>query len=101
GHATHGGNNYHEITFGRSVANDFDNFADAGCVAHRCPAKLHDSKWPLHGRRKLRIHKDIYLPPQSSPTARLSAGAAMGWGDPMTEEAGFRSDREYQALCFR
>ena len=41
------------------------------------------------------------LPPQSSPTARLSAEAATGLEDRTAEEAGFRSDREYQALCFR
>jgi hypothetical protein len=48
GHAAHGGDHHHHVTLARSLANDFDDFADAGCVADRRPAKLHDSKWPLH-----------------------------------------------------
>ena len=80
GHAAHGGDNDHYLALARSLANDFDDFADAGCVAHRRPAKLHDAKWLLHGILRFAYPYSTHLLSQSTPTARLSAASRHGLG---------------------
>ena len=100
GHATHGRNHHHQVTFTRGVANDFHYFPDAGRIADTGPAKLHDSQRFVHIRHG-ETHRLL-----SVATAGLWDGALVtealftGAGE-TNGKVCFRWAREYQALCFR
>src|ERR1700691_5574217 len=81
GYAAHGGDDHDQVAVECCAANDLDHFLDRGHIAHRRPAKLHDSKRLVHSIYRWLIHRRTYLPPQSRPTLWLVAGAVMGWGE--------------------